>query len=359
VYVLTASRTLLVVRVAVAAQLGEGASPVPAACAPSTRRNVAVTWGGLGWITCLRAPAIAKLARDDGPLQLPLFDQHDLGEITHPDYSGERLIACRNRALDSERARKRDELLAATETLLVPITAAVAQGRLAGADMIGSRSATDRSLQDGQALTRCDQRHLPDHRPPRRPDRRGGRAGYVIRTSVPAEELNAPATVKAYKNLSRVVGDFRSLKYDDLDTRPTHHCLSDRVHTRPVTCCAAPAHAGRLPGSRAHPADCVHHPAGPAARPARDRGWGSAGVHRADSTGAPTRVNQLKDLLIRQTYHSVHLRRPPCILVDPHKSRGYRRVAVAYVSDTPLKRRLLNNAYGCGAAQEIRSVIRR
>ncbi|MDR3660162.1 MAG: hypothetical protein P4L86_07115 [Mycobacterium sp.] len=90
-----------------------------------------------GWITALRAPEVAKLARDDGPLQMSLFDQQDLAEIAHPDYPGERLIACRNPLLAAERTRTRDELLAATEKLLAPIVARVAAGRLAGADAIG------------------------------------------------------------------------------------------------------------------------------------------------------------------------------------------------------------------------------
>ena len=81
-----------------------------------------------GWITALRAPAIAKLAADDGPLQMSLFDTQNLAEITHPDYPGERLIACRNPVLAAERARKRSELLAATEKLLAPITDRVTSG---------------------------------------------------------------------------------------------------------------------------------------------------------------------------------------------------------------------------------------
>jgi len=92
---------------------------------------------GWGWITCLRAPQIAKLAADDGPLQMSLFDTHDLAEITHPDYPGERLIACRNPALAQQRAHKRDNLLAATEKLLDPIVARVTCGNLTGADAIG------------------------------------------------------------------------------------------------------------------------------------------------------------------------------------------------------------------------------
>src|SRR6202163_154264 len=92
---------------------------------------------GFGWITALRAPQVAKLAADDGPLQMSLFDQHDLAEIAHPDYPGERLIACRNPLLAVERARKRVELLAATEELLDPLIARGAAGRLSGADAIG------------------------------------------------------------------------------------------------------------------------------------------------------------------------------------------------------------------------------
>src|SRR5208282_6208209 len=90
-----------------------------------------------GWITALRAPAIRKLMADDGPLQLSLFDQQDLAEITSGDFPGERLIACRNPVLAAERARKREDLLQATEKLLAPVIARVAAGKLAGAGPIG------------------------------------------------------------------------------------------------------------------------------------------------------------------------------------------------------------------------------
>src|SRR5271169_4910117 len=90
-----------------------------------------------GWITALRAPAIRKLMADDGPLQLSLFDQQDLAEITSPDFPGERLIACRNPVLAADRARTRGELLAATEKLLAPLIARVQAGRLVGAGPIG------------------------------------------------------------------------------------------------------------------------------------------------------------------------------------------------------------------------------
>src|SRR5664279_4558814 len=92
------------------------------------------TESGMGWLTALRAPAIKALAAVGGPLQPTLFDEQDLAEITHPDYPGERLVACRNPFLAVERARKRGELLTATETILAPVAAAVAAGRLVGAD---------------------------------------------------------------------------------------------------------------------------------------------------------------------------------------------------------------------------------
>ena len=93
--------------------------------------------GGMGWVTALRAPAIAALAGDEGPLQMSLFDTQNFAEITHPDYPGERLICCRNPALADERARKRGELIAATDTDLDKIAARVANGKLAGQDAIG------------------------------------------------------------------------------------------------------------------------------------------------------------------------------------------------------------------------------
>src|SRR5258705_3261274 len=102
----------------------------------SARIDALSELGGIGWLTALRAPAIAAMAADTGPLQMTLFDDHDFAEITHPRYPGERLICCRNPLLAVERARKRGELLAATEQLLGPITAAVTAGRLVRADQI-------------------------------------------------------------------------------------------------------------------------------------------------------------------------------------------------------------------------------
>ncbi len=116
-----------------------------------------------GWITALRAPAIANLARDDGPLQMSLFDAQDLAEIAHPDYPGERLIACRNPALAAERTRKRDELLAATEQLLAARRRpSRRRGTLVGRRRDRRRGRQgDRQTQDGQALRHHHHRHQP------------------------------------------------------------------------------------------------------------------------------------------------------------------------------------------------------
>ena len=94
---------------------------------------------GAGWVTALKAPDIAALAADDGPLQLSLFDEQNFAEITHPDYPGERLVCCRNPALAQSRTHKREALLAATEADLEKIRASVAKGRLKDKDKIGIR----------------------------------------------------------------------------------------------------------------------------------------------------------------------------------------------------------------------------
>ena len=152
----------------------------------------------LGWLTALRAPQVAALAADDGPLQLSLFDQLDLAQITHPDYPGERLIACRNPALAAERARKRAALLAATETALAPITAAVAAGRLVGADRIGVKvgKIIDRYKMAKHLQLTITDTSLSITRNQARIDAEAALDGiYVLRTSVPADQLDPPAVV--------------------------------------------------------------------------------------------------------------------------------------------------------------------
>jgi hypothetical protein len=198
--------------------------------------------GGLSWITCLRAPAIRKLAEDDGPLQLSLFDQQDLAEITSPDYPGERLIACRNPCLAAERARKREDLLAATETLLAKVKDQVTAGRVNGAGKIGMRAGKiiNRYKVAKHFILDISDDHLTWHRDQAAIDAEAALDGiYIIRTPVPATQLDAPAAVTAYKNLARVERDFRSLKADDLDLRPIHHWPGDRVRAHVLICMLA------------------------------------------------------------------------------------------------------------------------
>jgi hypothetical protein len=198
--------------------------------------------GGLGWITCLRAPAIRKLAEDDGPLQLSLFDQQDLAEITHPDYPGERLIACRNPHLAAERARKREDLLAATEALLAKVSGQAAAGRVKGADKIGVRAGKviNRYKVAKHFILDIGDDHLAWRRDQGAIDAEAALDGiYIIRTSVPAASLDAPGAVTAYKNLAFAERDFRSLKADDIDLRPIHHWLDDRVRGHVLICMLA------------------------------------------------------------------------------------------------------------------------
>ncbi len=197
---------------------------------------------GFGWITALRAPAIAKLAADDGPLQMSLFDTQDLAEITHPDYPGERLIACRNPALAAERARKRGELLAATETLLAAIAERVDRGTLHGAGRIGEAVG---KVAGKYKVGKHFHRTITDtsfsyHRDQAGIDAEAALDGiYVLRTSVPATDLDAAGVVTGYKNLAHIERDFRSIKTDDLDLRPIHHRLTERVKAHVLICLLA------------------------------------------------------------------------------------------------------------------------
>jgi hypothetical protein len=194
------------------------------------------------WITALRAPAIRKLMAEDGPLQLSLFDQQDLAEITSEDYPGERLVACRNPVLAADRARKREDLLQATEKLLAPLIARVRAGKLTGAGPIG--------VQAGKVISKYKtakhfQLTITDDSltVARRQDQIDAEAAldgfYVLRTPVPAAELDAPAVVAAYKNLKYVERDFRHIKSDDLDLRPVFHRLEERVKAHVLICLLA------------------------------------------------------------------------------------------------------------------------
>lgn len=198
---------------------------------------------GLDWITALRAPAIRALA-DAGVVQPSLFDERDLAEITAPAYPGERLVACRNPWLAEERARKRKELLAATEEELDRIVAATgrSKNRLRGQDQIGLRA--------GKVLNRFKMgKHFrleistDSFRYQRDDEAIAAEAAldgiYIVRTSLPADTLKAEQTVRAYKGLAVAERAFRSLKTVDLKVRPIHHRLAERVRAHVLLCTLA------------------------------------------------------------------------------------------------------------------------
>jgi hypothetical protein len=197
--------------------------------------------GGIDWLSALRAPAIRGLVTE-GTLQLSLFDERDLVEISSPDFPGERLVVCRNPVLAAERARKRDELLAATEADLARIAAAVARGTLRDAAAIGIRVGR---IKDRHKMAKHFELVIGEgaFSYARRSDAIAAEAAldglYVIRTSVAAVDLDAPGVVLAYKRLASVERDFRALKTSELEVRPIHHYREDRVRGHLFLCLLA------------------------------------------------------------------------------------------------------------------------
>jgi len=197
---------------------------------------------GFDWIGALKAPQIAALARDDGPLQMSLFDEYNFAEFNHVDYPGERLIGCRNPALAAERARKRGELLAATEANLDTVNQAVVAGRLVGADNIGLRvgKVINKHKVGKHFIIDITDDSLSWRRDDDKIQAESDLDGiYVIRTSLSAETLGTADTVTAYKNLAFVERDFRIIKVDDLDLRPVRHYLEERVRGHVFLCMLA------------------------------------------------------------------------------------------------------------------------
>ncbi|MBV8401979.1 MAG: IS1634 family transposase [Acetobacteraceae bacterium] len=186
----------------------------------------------LDWISALRADQIRVLV-NDGALQLSLFDEQNLFEITHPDYPGERLVCCRNPALADERARKRAELLAATEEQLQTIAAATRREKspLRGRDKIALRVGTVRNkfkMAKHFDLNITDEAFSFT----RNQDNIAAEAAldgiYVLRTSLPDQSLARDDVVLRYKDLADVERFFRTLN-TELDVRPIRHRLADRV----------------------------------------------------------------------------------------------------------------------------------
>jgi transposase len=209
-----------------------------------TKANIELlsTTDGVDWITALKAPTIKKLARS-GVFQPSLFDEQNLGEITDvAEFPGERLIVCRNPLVGAQRARKRSELLAATETDLAAIAHRVDHGTLLGADQIG--------LAVGPALKRY---HVKKHFEiaitdttftyARKSDEIAAEAAldgfYILRTSLTQTDVAAADVVRAYKNLEQAERAFGSIKGPDLQIRPIHHRLAERVRAHVLICMLA------------------------------------------------------------------------------------------------------------------------
>ena len=196
---------------------------------------------GVDWITALRSEAIQKLLQG-GHLQLGLFDERNLFELRHPDYPGERLVACRNPELAKLRAHKRQSLLEATTRELEKVRGMVARGRLKGQDAIGVRvgkvvnkykvakhfhlDIRDRAFDYQVKQAQVDAEAALD-------------GIYVVRTSLPRKRLDAADTVRTYKSLSDVERAFRSFKTVDLKVRPIYHWTEDRVRAHIFLCMLA------------------------------------------------------------------------------------------------------------------------
>ena len=198
---------------------------------------------GLGWISALRTTEIQKLVAGAG-FQFSLFDQWDFGEVHSPEFPGERLIACRNPLLQQERARKREELLQATERELQPIVDATQRqkNRLRGKDQIALRvgKVIDRFKMGKHFIIEVTETSFSFRRDLDRIATEAALDGiYVIRTNVPASELSAEDAVRSYKRLSVVERAFRSCKTVDLHIRPIYHQLPERVRAHVFLCMLA------------------------------------------------------------------------------------------------------------------------
>ncbi len=210
----------------------------------SARIRAEIKPAGFDWISCLRAKQIQELADDGGPLQLTLFDERDLAEITAADYPGERLVVCRNPDLTRERSRKREALLAATERDLSRIAAATRRltRPLRGKAEIGLAVG---AVVDSHKMAKHFELTITDtsftfRRRVETIAREARLDGiYVIRTSLSAEAMSAADAVRAYKDLARVERAFRTLKSVDLQIRPVHHWIEPRVRAHVFLCMLA------------------------------------------------------------------------------------------------------------------------
>ena len=196
---------------------------------------------GLAWITALKSSQIRSLV-EGGALQLGLFDERNLIEFVHPEYPGERLMACRNADLGRLRAHKREALLVATEKELEKVRARIGKGSLPGRDKIGisvGKVVNKYKVAKLFALAIEDD-SFQFHRLPASIAAEAALDGiYIIRTSVPNQQMDSAEAVRSYKALAEVERAFRSMKTIDLHVRPIHHWLETRVKAHIFLCMLA------------------------------------------------------------------------------------------------------------------------
>jgi Transposase DDE domain len=199
---------------------------------------------GMDWVSSLRSTQVMQLAEEHGPFQPSLFDERNLIELTSEHFPGERLVVCRNPALAEERTRKRNELLAATEGELAKIAAATQRqrqplrGEAAIALRVGRAIGRFRMAKHFE-LTITDTAFGWQRKHQEIAHEAALDGLYVIRTSVPAEQLDAAAAVAAYKSLAQVERAFRSMKTVDLHVRPVFHYNAERVRAHVFLCMLA------------------------------------------------------------------------------------------------------------------------
>jgi transposase len=196
---------------------------------------------GIGWITALKAPQVKKLVKQ-GALQLSLFDEQNLGEIESPDYPGERLVVCRNPLVAAERARKREDLLQATEAALAPIKQRVDAGTLVEAAEIAlavGQVINRRKVKKHVELVIADGRFEYRRRQEQIDEEAALDGFYVLRTNLDEQTLAAPDVVRSYKQLAHAERAFRTLKGPELEIRPIRHRREDRVRAHAFLCLLA------------------------------------------------------------------------------------------------------------------------
>ena len=209
----------------------------------TTKANLATLAAadGIGWITALKAPQVKKLVKE-GSLQLSLFDEQNLGEITSDDYPGERLVVCRNPLVAAERARKREDLLAATEAALAPVKARVDAGTLTGAAAIAlavGQLINKRKVKKHLELVIEDDRFAYSRKQAQIDEEAALDGFYVLRTNLNQQTLASNEVVRSYKQLAHAERAFRTLKGPELEIRPIRHRREDRVRAHAFLCLLA------------------------------------------------------------------------------------------------------------------------